>query len=96
MSVPCPLLVSAMLSVPYHAMQRDTHTCAKDLWCGSRVYEHMPVQGLGKTITALALVLKTRGLQPVLPDVAVTRQRDGGGRHVAFYSGELPALCYCY
>ena len=46
------------------------------------------LQGLGKTITALALILKTRGLEPALPDVEVCRRRDGSGRDVAFYTGE--------
>ena len=45
-------------------------------------------QGLGKTITALALVLKTRGLEPELTGVDVCRRQDGSGRDVAFYTGE--------
>ena len=47
-------------------------------------------QGLGKTITALALILKTRGLEPALPGTDVCRRRDGSGRDVAFYTGALP------
>ena len=45
------------------------------------------LQGLGKTITALALILKMRGLEPALPKVEVCRRRDGSGREVAFYAG---------
>ena len=63
------------------------------------------MQGLGKTITALALILKTRGLQPELAEVEVCRRRDGSGREVAFYTGDkqlmlseqmlLEHLCRC-
>ena len=45
------------------------------------------LQGLGKTITALALILKTRGLEPALPGEEVSRRRNGSGREVAFYTG---------
>ncbi len=49
--------------------------------------KHNCLQGLGKTITALALILKTRGLEPALPNEEVCRRRDGSGHEVAFYTG---------
>ncbi len=48
------------------------------------------VQGLGKTITALALILRTKGSVPQAPvDATVTAARDKDGKRTAFYT--MPA-----
>ena len=49
--------------------------------------------GLGKTITALALVLRTKGSVPQPPpEAVVTASRDKDGKRTAFYTMPAGAL----